>query len=84
MIVEDTLLELSKTDETQLLSLLDRNFGSHETDRTRYSVSYTWITTSGDVKLVVFRDWFKITYIDYTEKVIRKQILEEFDREWER
>ena len=84
VIVEDTLFALSKTDKTRIISLLDKNYGNHETDSTRYSVWYMWKTTKGDVELDVHREGFRMFYIDYTEKDIRKQILEERERERER
>lgn len=84
IIVEDTLFALSKADETRLISILDKSYGSHETDSTRYSVCRMWKTTSGDVELDVYNEGFKVFYIDYAENEVRKQISEEFDREWER
>lgn len=84
VIVEDTLFTLSKADETRLISILDKNYGSHETDSTRYSVWRMWKTTSGDVELDVYKEGFKVFYTDYAENEVRKQISEEFDREWER
>jgi hypothetical protein len=84
VIVEDTLQALSKAEESRLISLLDKSYGNHESDSNRYFVWYTWKTTSGDVELDVNKDGFKIYYIDYSEKDVRKQISEEYNRERER
>ena len=82
--IVDTLFAMSKVDESRLVSLLDKNYGNHEKDSTRYSIWYMWKTTSGDVELAVHKEGFRMFYTDYTENDIRKQIREESDREWER
>ena len=84
VMVEDTLFALSKDDETRLISLLDKDYGSHETDSVGHSLFYIWKSASGDVELLVKKECFRIFYTDYTEKDIRRQISEEFEREWER
>ena len=84
VVVEDTLLALGKADELRLISLLDKNYGNHEKDSTRYSVWYIWKTINGEIELDVHKDGFNIFYIDYSEKDIRKQLSEEREREWER
>ena len=84
VIVEDTLFALSKADEARLISLFDKNYGSHEKDSTRYSVWYLWKTTSGTVELDIHKEGFRMFYTDHTEKEVKKKILEEFEREWER
>lgn len=80
VVVEDTLQALDKAEESRLISVLDKAYGSHETDSLSYSVWYTWKTTGGNIELSVRSNGFKIYYIDYTEK--KKK--EELDREWER
>lgn len=82
--VEDTLFALGKADELRLISLLDKNYGNHEADTTQYGVWYSWKTTSGDVELAILKEGFSISYTDYTEKEVRKQIFEEINSEWER
>lgn len=84
VIVEDTLLALSKVDENRIVSLLDKSYGNHEIDSTLYSVWYIWKTISGDVEMRVDKEGFKLFYTDYTEKNVRKQISEEFQAEWDR
>lgn len=84
VIVEDTLQALSKADEARLISLLDKNYGNHKIDSTRYSIWYTWETTGGDVELGVRKEGFRMFYIDYSENDIRKQISEERKQELER
>ena len=84
VIIVDTLFALGKADESKLISLLDKNYGDHEKDSTRYSVWYIWKTASGDVELAVHKEGFKMFYTDSIEHDIRIQILEEEKREWER
>lgn len=84
VIVEDTLHVLSKADESRLVSLLDRNYGSHEKDSILNSVWYKWKTTSGEVELGVHKEGFKIYYIDNAEEDVNKQLWEEFNRKRER
>lgn len=84
VIVEDTLFALGKDNETRIISLFDKSYGNHEKDSTSYSTWYTWKTTNGEVELSVHKEGFKMFYTDYTENDVRKQISEEFNREWER
>lgn len=84
VIVEDTLFTLNKADENRLISLFDSNYGKHEIDTTYSSVWFTWKTESGDVELGVHKVGFRLFFTDYSEKDIRKQISEEFEKEWER
>ena len=84
VVVEDTLFALSKAEEVQLRSLLDKKYGSHETDSNSYSVWYTWKSASGEVELGVHKEGFKMYYTDYSEKAIIKHIIDEHEREYER
>ena len=84
VIIEDTLQALDKAEESRLISLFDKAYGSHKTDSLIYSVWHTWETTGGDIELSVRSNGFKMYYTDFTEKDVKKQIAEELDREWER
>ena len=84
VIVEDTLFTLSKVDEARLVSVFDKKYGNHEIDTTLYSVWYTWRSVSGDVELRVHKEGFEIYYTDFSEKAIRKQISDEYEKEYER
>lgn len=84
VIVEDTLFTLSDVDINRIISLHDEKYGKHSCDSAQNYVWYTWETASGDVELSVQEDRFKLYYTDYTERDIRKTILEEYEKKKER